>query len=719
MRKRIEFYNQVIEAFYNETEKETPVEIAIYDVIGKDPWTGEGMSAADFDGILNEMCPDKDRDLSILLSSNGGSVHQGFSIRNRLSGWPKNIVTTVTGVAASAASWAFSPSNAKLRAFKNSQIFIHDALSSNALTEDEHRDLADNLAKTSNQIAEMYAERSGKSAAEIRQMMKKTKLMTGEEAKSLGFVDEVVEGAPIRNYSGDEINQMQNRIAVIYNSASIAGRGQPTKNTMDKTKIIALLATHGVSMDNSATDEQLQAALTKLLSDTKNQLPADKGDSNAIKAEFDSLKNQIAQLTEANTAARKLRITNEVDALVNSDRIGMDMRDETIDLALGNEKYLDGLKKLPARPPGNAPIGVIPGDASDDVRNVLKGMQQHIITGLANSDKMVSTAVARSQAIGNIYRKERVKVLEFFNATTINIDANLKRVAILNETVRAYARRVLALRMFATVFSNVPLQGTDEIVVQYFPLQTAASVDWNSANGYVFNGTVNQQSKKITVNKRKYQPIDYGSETFRRQPFFNAVILGEMNAEKLAYDALVDILSVITLAKYGAAVKNIAPGAYVSDDITDIQGACNDAHWPDAGRGLLIASELNTALMKDDDYKLAMNIGGTEVIRSGRLPMVSGFQTDWMPSFPENGEKLIGVAVHQSAIGAAFCPVDPVDEVRAALSRYDIATDGATGISMNYRAWGDPDLDRAKQVIETAYGYEELVAAALKRLTKP
>lgn len=92
------------------------------------------------------------------------------------------------------------------------------------------------------------------------------------------------------------------------------------------------------------------------------------------------------------------------------------------------------------------------------------------------------------------------------NATTNTLDAALKRVAVLNETIRAFATRVLPLRLFSTVFSDVPLQGTDEVVVRYYLLQTAASTDWNDSNGYVFRNTMTTSMKKITVNNRKLKP---------------------------------------------------------------------------------------------------------------------------------------------------------------------------------------------------------------------
>ena len=338
---------------------------------------------------------------------------------------------------------------------------------------------------------------------------------------------------------------------------------------------------------------------------------------------------------------------------------------------------------------------------------------------VCNSAADVQSAASRGQRAAEIWRAERETLLPVLNAATNTVDSALKRVAILNETVRAFARRMLPIRAFATSFQNVPLAGTDEVVIPYYALQTAASSNFVEATGYVFDQATATSMKKITVNKRKYQPLDYSSAEFRRQPYLDVVRLGNLNSEKLAADIFDDIWSVVTLAAYGAAVKTAAAAAMTSDDVVDIAGACTKANWPTGGRSLILDSDTVTALMKDSAYKLASSIGGTEVVREGRLPRLSGFDVYEVPNLPSNSEKLQGAAVFMSAVLAAFAPVEPADGVRASLVAYEVATDPETGISMNYRKWGNPQLDRNYEVIECAYGYVAGVAAALKRICTP
>lgn len=331
-----------------------------------------------------------------------------------------------------------------------------------------------------------------------------------------------------------------------------------------------------------------------------------------------------------------------------------------------------------------------------------------------------SNAIPRSRFISGLPEHERRAFVDYvLNAATNTIDSALKRVAILQPPVRAFATRLAPLRAFATSFQDVPLAGTDEVVIPYYALQTVASSNFVEATGYVFDQATTTSMKKVTLNKRKFQPIDYSSAEFRRQPALNVAQLGKLNGEKLAADIFDDIWSVVTLANYGAAALTAAAAAITSDDIVTLSGACTKANWPAGGRSLILDSDTVTALMKDSAYKLASSIGGTEVVREGRLPRLSGFDVYEVPNLPSNSEKLQGAAVFMSAVLAAFAPVEPADGVRASLVAYEVATDAETGISMNYRKWGDAQLDRNFEVIECAYGYVAGVAAALKRICTP
>lgn len=297
------------------------------------------------------------------------------------------------------------------------------------------------------------------------------------------------------------------------------------------------------------------------------------------------------------------------------------------------------------------------------------------------------------------------------------ISTDLKRTTILQTMVRAFAVKVLVLTAFATRFDGVKLQGTDKVTVPYFPLDETASTDWNPANGYDTFGNTEASAKTITVDQRKYQGLTWSSSELARQPFLDIAMSASLKAEKLGIDVVADILSLVTAAAFGDAVKTEPAGAFDSDDVIDLKGEADAANWPEQGRSLVLNGSYDVNLLKDVSVKSASLWGDSTPIREGRIQRLLGF--DYYPDsrVPANNQNLQGFICHKSALLVAFSPVGPSPEVRSALSKYELVVEPSTGATLEYRSWGDPNKDTSKEVIECNYGRLVGEAAALKRIT--
>ena len=684
-------------------------EVMIYDQIGKDWFSDNGIAAKDFAESLKAIPMDKE--IRCRINSPGGNVWDGMAIYSMLNARREKVTCLVDGLAGSIAS-VIACAGSKTIMPSNALMMIHNPKSSCDGDAAAMRQMADKLDAHAKAIASVYSAKTGKSEAEILALMDKETWMSGIEAKADRFCDET-EGHAVMacaTFDFSRFRHVPERLLGIPNNQA-PNVGAQTTEIMTRQQMTALLQRAGVQVANDASDAWLIEQLTKL---AEPKPPA----QNSAPQNIADLQAQVMAINAQLADERRLRIESLVQDLVDDCRVTAAEKPKAVARAVADITYLDELRTRPQTLPGASPLNGGITLVGEDVRNITKELTLHTSAG-KQGESLVQNALERGQAFSRVWAKERERMIPVLNTTAHSIDANLKRVAILNDTIRAFAIRLLPLRQFATVFSNVPLQGTDEIVVPYFPLQAAASVDWNEANGYVFTGQTNTQSRKITVNKRKYQPLDYSSTDFRRQPYFDAVRLGAMNFEKLAIDILRDVLSLITAANFGAAAKTEAITTLSSDDIIDIRDVCNKANWPDMGRSLIVDSSVDTILQKDSAYKLALNIGTTQVIQEGRLPKLSGFDYSWMPNFPDNGEKLVGIAAFMSGILAAFCPIDPTPDVRAQLTAYDIVTDAQTGISANYRRWGLAQTDHSYEVIEGAYGFAPGEAAAIKRIVTP
>ena len=693
-------------------EADSPAaEIMIYGDIGDDIFDKSGTYATQFGEALKSI-PDG-KQITARFHSRGGAIWDAFPIANMIQN-RGNITGIIDGVALSAAAIIFNACAKRIMPKLGMQM-IHETRAPANTTANGHEDLAETLRAHDAVLAEFLAKRSGKSTKDVAAMMAAETWMNGDQAKDAGFCDEVIETEPIENsFDLSNFRRVPGNVVNKTTAPQPPVGAQPKANLMKREEMIALLKNWGVTVPENSTDEQIVNMLKAGKPVTAPAATPPAPDNSRMEA----IEKQLA-------AERKTRIENIVNTLVENRQVTAAEVTNAVARAIKDESYLTELQARPQVLPGNEPLNAGLTIVNEDARNIVKGIMAHVPKEGQGCYVSSEIAAARAVAVSNIYTKERERLISVMNAAATNtVDSALKRTLILQETVRDFATRVLPLRLFSTVFSNVPLQGTDTITVAYYPLQTVASSDFTDGDGtggtgYTFGQASTTNKAQVTVNKRKYQPLDYSSREFRFQPWFDAVRLGAINAEKLGVDILTDILSVVTAANFGAAAKTSSAVAMTSDDVVDMRGVANAASWPDGGRSLIVDSTVDTALQKDPSYKLALNIGTAAVIQQGKFPNLSGFDYAWMPNLPTNSEKLIGFAAFASAILSAFAPVDPAPGVRAQLVAYQVATDAATGISLNYRHWGLAQADRDFEVIESCYGYVKGVTGAIKRIVAP
>jgi hypothetical protein len=295
---------------------------------------------------------------------------------------------------------------------------------------------------------------------------------------------------------------------------------------------------------------------------------------------------------------------------------------------------------------------------------------------------------------------------------TNTISSELQITNILDGALRALKQSLIPLQAFTTVYRNVPLLGTDKVAVPFHPLETAASTDFDGT--YVMaNSTTNV--REVTVNKRKYQSMGFTSSELARQPQLNLSEIGLKKGFKLAEDVIKDILSSVTLANFGTAVHTGSAANFDIADVIDIRQACDEAYWPQTNRSLFIDASYDANMLKQTNISKALDFGGSEAIREGRIAQLVGF--NYFPStlIPTNSQNLKGFAVTDNAILVAFSPVPPAGSL-ANVVNYQSLTDETTGLTVEYRSWADPDTDSTRDVIEINYGYAKGDAAAIKRI---
>lgn len=175
--------------FRNAADEDTgPVELLIYDEI--DPFWG--VAAAE---LVRELARiDADRELKVRINSPGGDVYEGIAILNALRGRDGKVTTVVDGLAASIAS-VIAMAGSEVVMMPNSEMMIHDPWMLTIGDAEDMQTAADNLGRIADNLASIYADRTGGTAEEWRAIMRAETWYSATETVEAGLADRVEEVA--------------------------------------------------------------------------------------------------------------------------------------------------------------------------------------------------------------------------------------------------------------------------------------------------------------------------------------------------------------------------------------------------------------------------------------------------------------------------------------------------------------------------------------------
>lgn len=159
-------------------------EIVMYGGVG---WE---ITAQDVLAALN----DAEGDVTVRMNSGGGDAFEGVAIMNVLRAHEGEVTVVVEGLAASAASVIAVGGSSKLVMRPGAELMLHDAWTFADGNAADLEKLAADLERTSQSMAEIYAEKAGTSPEVIRQMMRDETWFSAQEAVDAGLADAVEDG---------------------------------------------------------------------------------------------------------------------------------------------------------------------------------------------------------------------------------------------------------------------------------------------------------------------------------------------------------------------------------------------------------------------------------------------------------------------------------------------------------------------------------------------
>jgi ATP-dependent protease ClpP protease subunit len=162
--------------------------ITMFDTIGEDFWTGGGVTAKSVAAQLRAI---GDRPVEVQINSYGGDMFEGIAIYNVLREHPQNVTVKIMGMAASAAS-IIAMAGDTVQIGAASFLMVHNCWTIAAGNRADMLEVAAYLEPFDKAMADVYAARTGKTAAQAAEWMDRETFFSGSQAIELGFADELL-----------------------------------------------------------------------------------------------------------------------------------------------------------------------------------------------------------------------------------------------------------------------------------------------------------------------------------------------------------------------------------------------------------------------------------------------------------------------------------------------------------------------------------------------
>lgn len=160
-------------------------EIVLSGTVGEMFWE-DGFTAAEVITALAQI--GREREVTVRLNSGGGIATEGAAIHSALSQHKGGVNMVIEGVAASAASLiAMAGDTITMR--PGSIMMIHDPAGFTMGDAAAHQKTIEALNALGDAYADVYADRSGKPAQDMRELMRAETWMTAQQAIDAGFAD--------------------------------------------------------------------------------------------------------------------------------------------------------------------------------------------------------------------------------------------------------------------------------------------------------------------------------------------------------------------------------------------------------------------------------------------------------------------------------------------------------------------------------------------------
>ena len=515
-----------------------PVEILIYDKIGKDWFDGSGVEAGAFAEALREI--PKDRDIVVGINSPGGNVWDGLAIYHQLQMRGDRVTTRIDGLAASIAS-VIALAGREVSMPKEALYMIHDPSGLVMGTAEDARKLAIQLDAHGDAIADVYAAKAGGSRKDWREKMRAETWFNGDQAFQSKLVDRTTNAKPMK--ASFDLTNFR-RVPEALGEANPPANPQNTQNMNDTVQPTAKagdavtpppVQPKDQSQTVTVTDGKPPVAPTTATTNTQDQ--------------------KIVDLEKRLKAAEERRITSEFKAVADAN--------PAIDAAywlpkvIKDESLLDGLKAMPVPEFGTPPKG--PGVVNlgipviEDYNKTTPGKQR--LDFIRNHLPELT--------------RERVRLTPNAPRAANTYDADLVTDMLASAWITIATNKLAPVSAFTTNFGVDPMKPLS--VVQVRKMTVGATAQTNATN--FESGDTTSVNIPVTVAQKT---VSWHVTNAELQSGHQMVHAAEISANSMA-NAISDVYTAImTAANYGTAITIGVAANFDAADLPPIYAAAKN-----------------------------------------------------------------------------------------------------------------------------------------------
>lgn len=218
--RALDRWNTGVRAAADKDEERT---ISVYDVIGQDYWSGEGVTAKRVAAALRSMGKGP---VTVNVNSPGGDMFEGLAIYNLLREHDGEVTVKVLGLAASAAS-VIAMAGDTVQIARAGFLMIHNAWVMVVGNRNDLIEVADTLKPFDTAMASIYAARTGQDIKAMGKLMDNESWIGGEAAVEDGFADELLPSDQVQKGAAKA-----NASAVRRIEAALRASGMPKSEAM-------------------------------------------------------------------------------------------------------------------------------------------------------------------------------------------------------------------------------------------------------------------------------------------------------------------------------------------------------------------------------------------------------------------------------------------------------------------------------------------------------